>query len=128
MVCIQVLSEDGAIAFAGSQGNFELNAMRPVIIANFLHSATILADACGKLREYCIEGAELHRHQIDAYVNRSLMLVTALSPVIGYDKASAIAHKASHDGTTLREAALASGFVSAEEFDRVVVPRQMVGK
>jgi fumarate hydratase class II len=128
MVCIQVLSEDSAIAFAGSQGNFELNAMRPVIIANFLHSATILADACGKLREYCIEGAELHRDQIDAYVNRSLMLVTALSPVIGYDKASAIAHKASDDGTTLREAALASGFVSAEEFDRVVVPRQMVGE
>jgi fumarate hydratase, class II len=128
MVCIQVLAEDNAIAFAGSQGNFELNAMRPVIIANFLHSATILADACGKLREYCIEGAELHRDQIEDYVNRSLMLVTALSPVIGYDKASAIAHKANDDGTTLREAALASGYVSAEEFDRVVVPRQMVGE
>jgi fumarate hydratase class II len=128
MVCIQVLSEDGAIAFAGSQGNFELNAMRPVIIGNFLHSATILGDACGKLREYCIEGTELHRDQIDAYVNRSLMLVTALSPVIGYDKASAIAHKANDDGTTLREAALASGYVSAAEFDRVVVPSEMVGK
>jgi fumarate hydratase class II len=128
MVCIQVLSEDSAIAFAGSQGNFELNAMRPVIIANFLHSATILGDACGKLREYCIEGTELHRDQIDAYVNRSLMLVTALSPVIGYDKASAIAHKANDDGTTLREAALASGYVNAEEFDRVVVPSEMVGK
>jgi fumarate hydratase, class II len=128
MVCIQVLSEDNAIAFAGSQGNFELNAMRPVIIANFLHSATILADACGKLREYCIEGTELHRDQIDDYVNRSLMLVTALSPVIGYDKASAIAHKANDEGTTLREAAVASGFVSAEQFDRVVVPRQMVGE
>jgi fumarate hydratase class II len=128
MVCIQVLAEDSAIAFAGSQGNFELNAMRPVIIANFLHSAVILADACGKLREYCIEGAELHRDQIDDYVNRSLMLVTALSPVIGYDKASAIAHKANDDGSTLREAALASGFVSAEEFDRVVVPREMVGE
>jgi fumarate hydratase, class II len=128
MVCIQVLSEDSAIAFAGSQGNFELNAMRPVIIANFLHSAIILGDACGKLREYCIEGIELHRDQIDAYVNRSLMLVTALSPVIGYDKASAIAHKANDDGTTLRVAALASGYVSAEDFDRVVVPRQMVGE
>jgi fumarate hydratase class II len=128
MVCIQVLSEDSAIAFAGSQGNFELNAMRPVIIANFLHSAIILGDACGKLREYCIEGTELHRDQIEDYVNRSLMLVTALSPVIGYDKASAIAHKANDDGSTLREAALASGYVSAEEFDRVVVPRQMVGE
>jgi fumarate hydratase class II len=128
MVCIQVLSEDGAIAFAGSQGNFELNAMRPVIIANFLHSATILADACAKLRRYCIEGAELHRDQLDAYVNRSLMLVTALSPVIGYDKASAIAHKANDEGTTLREAALATGYVSAANFDRIVNPAAMAGR
>jgi fumarate hydratase class II len=128
MVCIQVLAEDSAIAFAGSQGNFELNAMRPVIISNFLHSATILADACGKIREYCIEGTELHRQQIDDYVHRSLMLVTALSPVIGYDKASAIAHKANDDGTTLREAALATGYVSAEQFDRLVEPAAMVGR
>jgi fumarate hydratase, class II len=127
MVCIQVLSEDGAIAFAGSQGNFELNAMRPVIISNFLHSATILADACGKLRQYCIEGAELHRDQVDDYVGRSLMLVTALSPVIGYDKASAIAHKANDDGTTLRQAALATGYISADDFDRIVNPAKMVG-
>ncbi|WP_034263672.1 class II fumarate hydratase [Actinospica robiniae] len=125
MVCIQVLAEDSAIAFAGSQGNFELNAMRPVIINNFLHSATILADACVKLREYCIEGIELNDERIGDYVERSLMLVTALSPAIGYDKASAIAHKADDEGTTLREAALASG-VSADEFDRVVDPRTMV--
>jgi len=128
MVCIQVLSEDGAIAFAGSQGNFELNAMRPVIIANFLHAATILGDACGKLRQYCIEGTGLHRAQIDAYVHRSLMLVTALSPVIGYDKASAIAHKANDEGTTLRQAALATGYVSAADFDRIVNPAAMVGR
>ncbi|HKA09885.1 MAG TPA: class II fumarate hydratase, partial [Candidatus Dormibacteraeota bacterium] len=102
MVCIQVLSEDGAIAFAGTQGNFELNAMRPIIINNFLHSARILGDGCTKLRQYCIEGTELNREQIHNYVNRSLMLVTALSPVIGYDKASAIAHKANREGTTLR--------------------------
>jgi len=127
MVCIQVLSEDAAIAFAGSQGNFELNAMRPVIIANFLHSATILADACAKLRQYCIEGTELNRKQVDSYVNRSLMLVTALSPVIGYDKASAIAHKANDQGTTLREAALASGYISGQDFDRIVNPSAMVG-
>jgi fumarate hydratase class II len=127
MVCIQVLSEDAAIAFAGSQGNFELNAMRPVIINNFLHSATILGDACGKLREFCIEGAELDRAQIDRFVSRSLMLVTALSPVIGYDKASAIAHSANDHGTTLREAALASGYVSAADFDRIVDPAAMVG-
>jgi fumarate hydratase class II len=100
----------------------ELNATRPVIINNFLHSATILGDACGKLRQYCIEGTELHREQIDSYVHRSLMLVTALSPVIGYDKASAIAHKANDEGSTLREAALATGYVSAHEFDRAVNP------
>jgi fumarate hydratase class II len=127
MVCIQVLSEDSAVAFAASQGNFELNTMRPIIISNFLHSATILADACAKLREHCIEGTQLNRGQIDAYVDRSLMLVTALSPVIGYDKASAIAHKANDDGTTLREAAIATGYISAEDFDRIVNPAEMVG-
>ncbi|MCX4579378.1 class II fumarate hydratase [Streptomyces sp. NBC_01571] len=127
MVCIQVLSEDSAIAFAGSQGNFELNAMRPVIISNFLHAATILGDACEKLREYCVEGAELHSEQVADYVDRSLMLVTALSPEIGYDKASAIAHKADDEGTTLREAAVADGFVNAAEFDRIVDPAAMVG-
>jgi fumarate hydratase class II len=127
MVCIQVLADDAAVAFAGSQGNFELNAMRPVIISNFLHSATILADACGKLRQYCIEGTELNRDQISGYVNRSLMLVTALSPVIGYDKASAIAHKANDEGTTLREAALATGYIDAADFDRIVNPAAMVG-
>ena len=128
MVCIQALSEDSAIAFAGSQGNFELNAMRPVIINNFLHAATILGDACSKLRQYCIEGTQLHRDQVDAYVHRSLMLVTALSPVIGYDKASAIAHKANDEGITLRQAALATGYVSAMEFDRIVNPAGMVGR
>ncbi|MEU1592900.1 class II fumarate hydratase [Streptomyces sp. NPDC005708] len=128
MVCIQVLSEDTAIAFAGSQGNFELNAMRPVIINNFLHAATILADAATKMREYCIEGIELNRDQIDSYVDRSLMLVTVLSPVIGYDKASAIAHRADDEDTTLREAALASGYISADDFDRIVEPAAMVGQ
>ncbi|MBA2813720.1 class II fumarate hydratase [Streptomyces sp. KM273126] len=127
MVCIQVLSEDEAIAFAGTQGNFELNAMRPVIINNFLHAATILGDACTKMREYCVEGIQLNRDQIDSYVDRSLMLVTALSPVIGYDKASEIAHKADDEDTTLRAAALASGYISAEDFDRIVRPAAMVG-
>ncbi|MFC9319044.1 class II fumarate hydratase [Streptomyces nigra] len=127
MVCIQVLSEDQAIAFAGSQGNFELNAMRPVIVNNFLHMAVVLADACDKFREFCIEGTELNRERIQAYVDQSLMLVTALSPAIGYDHASAIAHRANDEGTTLREAALASGYVSAEEFDRIVRPAAMVG-
>jgi fumarate hydratase class II len=126
MVCIEVIGEDNAVAFAGSQGNFELNAMRPIIINNVLRCARILADSSEKLRIYSIEGIELDTDKIEKYVEESLMLVTALSPVIGYDKASAIAHKAQDEGTTLREAALASG-VSAEEFDRVVVPKDMVG-
>ena len=106
MVCIQVIGEDNAVAFAGSQGNFELNAMRPIIINNFLHCARVLGDACEKLRRFSVEGTRLDRNRIDDTLGRSLMLVTALSPVIGYDKASAIAHKASAEGLTLKEAAL----------------------
>jgi fumarate hydratase class II len=126
MVCLQVIGEDSIVASAGAQGNFELNAMRPIIINNVLHSARILGDACDKLRRYSIEGTQLDRDRIEQYVTRSLMLVTALSPHIGYDKASAIAHKADDEGTDLREAALASG-VSAAEFDRIVVPAAMIG-
>jgi fumarate hydratase class II len=100
--------------------------MRPIIINNFLHSARILGDACTKLREYCVEGTQLHRKQVERYVGRSLMLVTALSPVLGYDQASAVAHKANDEGTTLREAALALG-VDPAEFDRLVDPDAMVG-
>jgi fumarate hydratase class II len=126
MVCIQVLAEDSAVAFAGSQGNFELNAMRPIIINNFLHSARILGDACEKFRTFCIEGAEVDEKRVAEFVNRSLMLVTALSPVIGYDKAAAIAHKANDEETTLREAAIATGHISAARFDEVVDPKRMV--
>ncbi|HTJ70795.1 MAG TPA: class II fumarate hydratase [Actinospica sp.] len=126
MVCMQVLAEDTAIALAGSQGNFELNTMRPIVIADFLHSATILADASRTFREYCVEGIELNTRQIDEYVGRTLMLVTALAPAIGYDHASEIAHRADRENTTLREAALASGHISAEEFDRIVDPGGMV--
>src|SRR5262249_7951156 len=111
MVCIQVIGEDNAIAFAGSQGNFELNAMRPIIINNFLHSARVLGDACDKLRRFSVEGTRLNRARINEMLGRSLMLVTALSPVIGYDKASAIAHKANDEGLTLKEAALKSGYI-----------------
>ena len=127
MVCIQVIGDDSVVAFAGSQGNFELNAMRPIIINNVLHSARILGDACEKLRQFSIEGITLDTDRISKYVNESLMLVTALSPVIGYDKASAIAHKALDDNTTLREAALSSGYISADDFDKIVVPAHMVG-
>jgi fumarate hydratase class II len=126
MVCLQVIGEDAIVASAGAQGNFELNAMRPIIIDNVLHSARILGDASEKLRRYGIEGTELDRDAVRDYVDRSLMLVTALSPHIGYDKASAIAHKADEKGSTLREAALALG-VSAADFDRIVDPAAMVG-
>jgi fumarate hydratase, class II len=127
MVCLQVPGEDSIVAAAGAQGNLELNAMRPIIINNVLHSARILGDACEKLRRYSVAGTELDRERVGDYVGRSLMLVTALSPHIGYDRASAIAHKADDDGSTLRDAALALG-VSAEEFDRVVDPAAMVGR
>ncbi|MBR7829519.1 class II fumarate hydratase [Actinospica sp. MGRD01-02] len=126
MVCIQVLANDSAVAAAGAQGTFELNTMRPIVIADFLHSTTILADACRTFREYCVVGIELNTRQIDAYVGRSLMLVTALAPAIGYDRASEIAHKADREDTTLREAAIESGYISAEDFDRIVDPRGMV--
>jgi len=127
MVCIQVIGEDNAVAFAGSQGNFELNAMRPIVINNFLHSARVLGDACDKFRRFSVEGTRLNRARIEETVGRSLMLVTALSPVIGYDKASAIAHKANDDGLTLKEAALKSGFIDEKRFDEIVDPRKMVG-
>jgi fumarate hydratase class II len=113
MVCIQVIGNDNVVAIAGSQGNFELNAMRPIIIKNVLQSSSIIGDACDKLRRYSIEGITLDQSRIRKYVNESLMLVTALSPVIGYDKASAIAHKALDENKTLREAAIETGYISA---------------
>jgi fumarate hydratase class II len=127
MVCIQVIGDDNAVAFAGSQGNFELNAMRPIIINNFLHSSRILGDACNKLRRFSVEETRLNRHRIDEMLGRSLMLVTALAPVIGYDKATTIAHKANDEGLTLKEAALRSGAIDENRFDQIVDPRTMVG-
>jgi fumarate hydratase class II len=127
MIAIQVLGDDSAVAFAGSQGNFELNAMRPIIINAFLHSATILADGCAKFRTYSVEGTQLNRTKIASYLDNSLMLVTALSPVIGYQHAAHIAEQADASGSTLREAALASGYVDAATFDRVVDARAMIG-
>ncbi|AXC10093.1 Fumarate hydratase class II [Acidisarcina polymorpha] len=127
MICIQVIGDDTAVAFAGSQGNFELNAMRPIIINNFLHSARILADGCEKFRIFSIEGTEVNEKRVAGYVQSSLMLVTALSPVIGYDNASKIAHTAQDDGSTLREAATKTGLIDAKKFDEVVNPQNMVG-
>lgn len=128
MISIQVIGNDTAVAFAGSQGNFELNAMRPVIINNFLHSAHILADGCARFRDFSVEGTELNEQKIKSYVDGSVMLVTALSPVIGYQNAAHIAEKAIADGTSLRDAALASGKVTAELFDKTIDPLTMVGE
>ena len=127
MICIQVIGNDTTVAFAGSQGNFELNAMRPIIISNFLHSARILGDGCEKFRVYSVEGTELNEKKIAEFLRNSLMLVTALSPVIGYDNASKIAHQAHRNGSTLRDAAIATGLISPETFDKVVIPANMVG-
>ena len=125
MCCVQVLANDTAVGVAGSQGNFELNVFKPIIIFNFLHSVDLLTDSCANFREFCVDGLEPNLPKIAQYVNESLMVVTALNPVIGYDKAAQIAKKAHHEGTTLREAALELGTISAEEFDRVVRPEEM---
>ncbi len=127
MICIQVIGEDTAVAFAGSQGNFELNTMRPIIINNVLHSVRILADGIEKFRLYSIEGTRLNKKRISQYVAGSVMLVTALSPLIGYDKASDIAHAAMEYDLTLKQAALRSGTVTEADFDRLVNPRTLVG-
>jgi fumarate hydratase, class II len=126
MVAVQVLGNDTAIKLAGSQGNFELNVFKPVLIKNLLHSAVLLADASRNFRAFCVEGLEPDRARIDDLVHRSLMLVTALTPHIGYDKAAEIAKKAHHEGTTLKEAALALGYLTEAEYDSMVVPEHMV--
>jgi len=125
MVCIQVFGNDTAIALAGSRGNLELNVCKPVIIFNLLHSVTLLSDACGSFREFLVEGMEADRTRIEQHLQSSLMLVTALTPLIGYDRAAEIAKKAHAEGTTLREATLALGYLSAEQFDQAVRPEEM---
>jgi len=125
MVCVQVYGNDTAIGFAASQGNFELNVFNPVMIYNFLHSTTLLRDACTMFREHAVHGLEPNEEQIARYLNESLMTVTALSPKIGYDKAAEIAKKAHHDHSTLKEAAVALGYVSPEDFEKFVVPKDM---
>jgi fumarate hydratase, class II len=124
MVCIQVTSSDVAVAIAGAEGNFELNAFRPIVIDNYLHSALIMADACDGFRAFMVEGTELNRARLRHDIERSVMMVTALSPVIGYDHASVISHYAIDHDLTLKQAALANG-VSEELFDRVVDPLAM---
>jgi len=127
MVCVQVMGADAAVGFAGSQGNFELNVFKPVIIYNILHSIRLLSDACRSFTEHMVVGIQADRRRIADYVNNSLMLVTALSPRIGYDNAAKVAHKAHHEGTSLKEACTALGFLTPEEFDAVVRPEKMLG-
>ena len=121
MVAVQIISSDVAVTIGGSEGNFELNAFRPILINNYLHSALIMGDMCDHLRRFMIEGAELDERKLKENVDRSVMMVTALSPVIGYDKASVITHYAIEHGLTLKKAALDNG-VSEELYDRVVSP------
>ncbi len=125
MVAVQVMGNDAAIGFAGSQGNFELNVFKPVMIFNYLHSVELLADSCNSFVDHCVHGIEVNRDIIDHYVKDSLMLVTALAPKIGYDNAAKVAHTAHGEHTSLRQAALKLGFLTGEEFDALVKPEDM---
>ena len=125
MVCVQVMGYDAAIGIAGSQGNFELNVFKPIIAHDLLHAIELLTDSCRSFREHCIEGLEADRVRIGEHVANSLMLVSALTPKIGYDKSAAIAKKAHHEGTNLKAAALALGYLTESEFDQAMVPEAM---
>lgn len=127
MVCAQVMGNHVTVTIAGAQGHFELNVFKPVIAYNVLQSIRLLADAARSFTDHCISGMTANEARIAELLERSLMLVTALAPVIGYDNAALIAKRAHHNGTTLREEAVGGGFVSADEFDRVVRPEQMLG-
>ena len=128
MLCCQVLGNDVAINIGGAMGNFELNVFKPVIIHNFLQSVRLLADGVVSFNDNCVVGIEPNRARIGQMLGQSLMLVTALNPHIGYDKAAEIAKKAYREGTTLKEAALLLRYVTAEQFDQWVRPEDMVGK
>ncbi|MDP6990444.1 MAG: class II fumarate hydratase [Planctomycetota bacterium] len=127
MVCVQVMGNDAAVGFAGSQGNFELNVFKPVIVHNVLESIALLADACDSFRVRCVEGLELDRERVEGLMRQSLMLVTALNTHVGYDDAARVAKKAYADGTTLVEAVVALGLMTAEGFEAAVDPSRMVG-
>lgn len=125
MVAAQVMGNDTAICVAGSQGNFELNVFKPMIIFNLIHSINLLSDTCISFTDHLVIGLKANRKRIDYLVGESLMLVTALAPAIGYDKAAEVAHKALHDETTLREACLKLAYLSASEFDEIIQPQRM---
>ena len=127
MVCVQVMGNDVVIGLANSQGNFELNVFKPVMIDNFLQSGNLITESCWSFKNFMVEGLTANHEKINYYLNHSLMLVTALSPVIGYDKAAKIAHTALHDNTSLREACITLGYLTGEEFDQTVRPEKMLG-
>lgn len=127
MVCVQVFGNDAAVAFAGSQGNFQLNVYKPVMVHNVLESIELLGDACLAFNDHCAVGIEPNLARIEENLSKNLMLVTALNRHIGYDKAAAIAKKAQKEGSTLREAALALGYLTAEEYEQWIVPLDMTG-
>jgi fumarate hydratase class II len=127
MLCAQVFGNDVALNIGGASGNLELNVFKPLIIHNFLQSARLLADGCRSFNDNCAAGIEPDRARIDKLLRESLMLVTALNPHIGYDKAAKIAKTAHKEGITLKEAALKLGFLTAEQFDLLVRPEEMVG-
>ena len=127
MVCVQVIGNDTAVAVAGSQGNFELNVFKPLIIHNVLHSIRLLGDACRSFTEHCVKALEPNREHIQRHLTNSLMLVTALNPHIGYDKAAKTAKKAHAENKTLREACVELGYLTGEEFDALVRPEKMIG-
>ena len=125
MVAVQVMGYDAAVAFAGAGGYLEMNVYKPIMIFNVIQSIRILSDSCNNFTDFLVVGIKPNRKQIENFLHQSLMLVTALSPAIGYDKASAIAHLANEKDLTLKEAALELGYISAEEFDRIVDPYKM---
>lgn len=125
MLCVQVMGNDAAVGFAGASGNFELNVYKPLIIHNFLQSVRLLADGCNSFEEFCVRGIEAREKKIDEHLQHSLMLVTALNPHIGYDKAAQIAKKAHKEDKTLKEAALELGYLTREQFDEWVNPSKM---
>jgi fumarate hydratase class II len=127
MVCAQVMGNHTTVTVAGAQGHFELNVFKPVIIYNVLQSIRLIADAAESFTDNCVVGIKANRERIDRLLHESLMLVTALNPYIGYDNAAKVAKKAHAEGTTLKEAAVALGLLTPEEFDRYVVPEKMIG-
>ena len=127
MVCVQVMGNDAAVGFAGSQGNFQLNVYKPVMIYNVMHSIRLLTDACTSFNDNCVVGIEPNRERIEHHLVESLMLVTSLNPHIGYDNAAKVAKKAYVENITLKEASLGLGLLTEEEFDKFVRPENMVG-